>query len=274
MYSNGAFGSLVSTRFFRLLAGLLGALFSTSFGQQVPVDKVMTFDVASVKASPAGGDQFRGRKGAPPFTSDPTRMAARHLTLKGLISRAYGIDESQVLGGPAWIDSDRYDIDAKVENPTDRGHMLIMLQALLSDRFRLRIHRDTKPIQQYVLAVAKNGPKFGPHFHPAETTPNAPSGNRPTAKDGLKAYTMPHLAFFLSDNRDWWDPEAAGGANPTPLPVLDQTGLTGTYDIVLNWTSRRDWLAAFEQDTGLKLELRRISSGVVVVDSATKPAPN
>ena len=179
-----------------------------------------------------------------------------------------------MLGGPAWVDSDRYDIDAKVENPTSREHMLVMLQALLADRFRLRLHRETKPVPRYVLVVAKNGPKFGPHFHPAEAASPAPPGYRPTAKDGLKAYTMAHLAFFLSDSRDWWDPDAASGANPSPPPVVDQTGLTGTYDILLNWASHRDWLATFEQDTGLKLELRRISSELVVVDGATKPTPN
>jgi uncharacterized protein (TIGR03435 family) len=184
------------------------------------------------------------------------------------------IDDSQVLGGPAWIDSDPYDIDARVESPTDREHMLLMLQALLADRFLLKLHRETKVIQRYVLVVSKNGPNIGPHFHPAETaSPTAP-GRSPTAKDGLKGYTMARLAFFLSDNRDWWDHDTADGMNSNPQPVLDQTGLTGTYDIVLNWASRRDWLAAFERDTGLRLELRKISSEMIVVDSATKPAPN
>ena len=175
----GSLGGLAVARFSRLVGGFLGALLATSFGQQIPTDKAVTFDAASVKASSTEKQLGGGRKGEPPFTTGPTRLAARHLTLKGLISRAYGIDESQVSRGPTWIDADRYDIDAKVENPTSREAMLGMLRALLADRFRLRMHRETKTVPRYVLVVAKNGPKFGPHFHAAETAPPA-AGNRPT----------------------------------------------------------------------------------------------
>jgi len=258
-----------------VVLGLVGTLYAISFAQQIQTDVAAIFDVASVKAS--SGQRVAGRKGPPPFSSDPTRLAARNLTLKGLISRAYGIEEFQIVGGPTWIESDRYDIDATVENPVARERMLSMLQALLADRFLLKLHHETKPIQRYVLVVAKNGPKFGPHFHPTEKQSTSGAGGSPTyqsPKDGLKAYTMAHLAFFLSDNRDWWDPDATDGSAQNPPPVLDQTALIGAYDIVLNWASRRDWLTAFEQETGLKLELRRIPSEVLVVDSAAKPTPN
>lgn len=259
-----------------LISGFFGTflgLVSAGFGQQIPPDQAK-FDVASVKVSAGEAGSGRGRKGPPPFASDPTRLTARHLTLKGLISRAYGIDEALVTGGPGWIDSDRYDIDAAVEKPASREQMLVMLQALLADRFRLKVHRETKVVPQYVLAVGKNGPKFGPRFHAAETASAAAPGTRPTLKDGLKNYTMAHLAFFLTENRDWWDPDAAGGANSNSPPVMDQTGLTGAYDIVVNLVSRKDWLASFEQDTGLRIELRKISSELVMVDSVSKPAPN
>ena len=249
----------------RLLAGLLGACLAAS--------SAATFDVASVKPSSPVATAVPGRKGVSPFSTGPTRLTARRLTLQSLISRAYGVDVSQVSGGPGWIDSDEYDIDAAVEAPASREQMLVMLQALLADRFRLTLHRETRQVARYVLVVAKNGPKFGPHFHAAEGGP-LPPNYRPTAQDGLKQYTMARLAFFLSDNREYWDPDAGGGANPKPLPVVDQTGLTGTYDIVLDWTSRRDWLASFERDTGLKLELRKSSSELVVVDSAARPTPN
>jgi uncharacterized protein (TIGR03435 family) len=252
------------------LAALLGVWCATSFDQQIPDDQAIAFDVASVKVSSGEGSQpGGGRKGAPPFAVGPTRLAARHLTLRDLIARAYEVDESEVAGGPTWINSDRYEIDARVEKPAGRERMLGMLQQLLAERFRLKVHRESKMVPRYLLLVGRNGPKFGPHFHAAD----APAaGSSPGKREELKGYTMARLAFFLSDNRDWWDRDAADGANPPP--VLDQTGLAGAYDIMLNWTSRRDWLAVFEQDTGLKLELRRVSAEMVVVDRASKAAVN
>ncbi|HXS95406.1 MAG TPA: TIGR03435 family protein [Candidatus Limnocylindrales bacterium] len=237
------------------LAGAFLALLSAGFGQQI-ADELLGFDVVSVKPSLGDAGSGRGRKGAAPFAIEPTQLSARHLTLKGLISRAYAVDESLVRGGPGWLDSDRYDIDATIEKAASREQMLAMLQSVLADRFLLKLHRETKLVPQYVLVVGKSGPKFGPNFHTAEAA----------AQDGLRNYTMARLAYFLFDNRDWWDPEAG--------PVLDETGLGGSYDLILNMRSRKDWLANFEQDTGLKVELRRISSELVVVDSARKPAAN
>ena len=237
------------------LAGAFLTLVAAGFGQQIPDDSP-GFDVVSVKPSVGDAGSGRGRKGPAPFAIEPTRLTARHLTLKGLIARAYSVDESLVRGGPGWLDSDRYDLDARVEKAAGREQMLAMLQSVLAHRFLLKLHRETKLVPQYVLVVGKSGPKFGPNFHTAEAS----------AKDGFRNYTMAHVAYFLFDNRDWWDSEAG--------PVLDETGLGGSYDLILNMRSRKDWLANFEQDTGLKVELRRISSELVVVDSARKPTGN
>jgi uncharacterized protein (TIGR03435 family) len=251
----------------------LSVLSAILIAQQTPPE-TPAFDAASVKVSTGETNQTPGtRKGPSPFTIDPARLAIRRLTLKGIISRAYAVEDAQVTGGPGWIEEDRYDVDATVAQPADREHMLHMLQALLAQRFQLRLRKETKVEQRYVLVVGKNGPNYGPHFH--ASGPGAPvSGATPSFSDGLKGYTMPKLVFFLTDNRDWWDPDTANGMRPDALPVIDDTGLTGTYDLVWNNKSRRDFLDSFERETGLKLESRKIPTHMIVVESVSRPTPN
>ena len=103
-----------------------GICFAATVAQQAVPDKAPMFDVASVKLSSSqisglGG----GRKGPPPFTTDPKRLAARGVTLKRLISHAYTVEESRVSGGPAWTENERYDIDAKTESPATREEMML-----------------------------------------------------------------------------------------------------------------------------------------------------
>ena len=253
-----------------VLAGLLGTAPAISFGQQSPPGKQIAFDAASIRVNTGENNPAPGRrKGPAPFTVDPTRLTIRRLALRGIISRAYAVEDAQVTGGPAWIDEERYDIEATVEQPTDREHILIMLQALLAQRFRLQVRKEDKIEQRYALVVAKGGPNYGPHFHVSEAAA-APSA-KPSFSDGLKGYTMPKLAFFLTDNRDWWDPDAASGLRSNSLPVIDETGLTGTYDLSWNNKSRRDWLDSFEHETGLKLEQRKLATHMILVESASKP---
>jgi uncharacterized protein (TIGR03435 family) len=222
------------------------------------------FDVASVKPSSSEfNDAGTGRKGPPPFSTEPTRLAARGLTLKKLIAHAYGLDDSLVSGGPAWTEDDCYDVDARTESPASKEQMLLMLRTLLADRFALKFHRETKSVPEYVLVVAKNGPRYGPHLQPTQQgSAPPPSGQIP-----LKNKTMKDLAFFLSDNRQNWDPGAGDGPAP---PVLDRTGLTGAYDIFLTFAPSRDFLSVFEQELGLKLELRKIPSELFIIDAATR----
>lgn len=251
-----------------------GICFAATIAEQAVPDRAPRFEVVSVKTSSSQISGLgRGRKGPPPFTTDPKRLAARGLTLKRLISHAYSVDESRVSGGPVWTENDRYDIDAKTESPATREEMMLMLRTLLSDRYRLKFHREIKAIPQNVLVVAKNGPKYGPHFSAAQEGAAPPSrlDKRPAGQIALKGKTMKDLAFFLTDNQHMWDPDADDGAGP---PVLDQTGLTGTYDIVMSFASRRDWLAVFDQELGLKVEMRKISSELFVIESAARPTAN
>src|SRR5579871_5353879 len=148
------------------------------------------FEVASIRAAKDDGDQG--------IDTDRGRFVAHNLTLKRLIARAWDVEESEVLGGPVWIDSDSYDINAKIpEGQWTRERVLQMLRRLLTDRFQLAVHREARQVSGYVLAVAKTGPKM------TAARPGPDDSN--TSSDGryLKAMnvTMELLARRLSRNR-------------------------------------------------------------------------
>jgi len=255
---------------FSIVAGIS---FAATIAEQATPEKAPIFDVASVKPSSSQiSGQGAGRKGPPPFTIGPKQLAARGLTLKRLISHAYSVEGSLILGGPIWTENERYDIEAKTESPATREEMMLMLRTLLADRYQLKFHRESKAVTQNALVVAKNGPKYGPRFHLAQDgVPPSALDKRPVGEIPIKGKTMKDLAYFLTDNQHMWDPDADGR---TGSPVLDQTGLAGVYDIVMRAVSRRDWLAVFEQDLGLKVEMRKIPSAVFVIDSAATPTSN
>lgn len=123
-----------------LLAGLLceAAIYSQPA-------KEPTFEVASVKPSAPAADGRGGRKGGG-RGSDPGLFSARNRTLNSLILTAYGIQDYQVAGGPGWIGIDRFDVQAKPPEAASRDRMLLMLRTLLSERFELRFHHETKTV--------------------------------------------------------------------------------------------------------------------------------
>jgi uncharacterized protein (TIGR03435 family) len=117
------------------------------------------FEVASIKAANPTAPR-PGRLGAVPVVTSSGRLTARNAKLTELIKGAYAVEDYQVSGGPAWIDSARFDVEAKVGDRADRDQLLLMLRALLADRFKLALHRETKELAVYALVVAKGGPKF------------------------------------------------------------------------------------------------------------------
>jgi hypothetical protein len=88
------------------------------------------------------------------------RLTTTNAPLTILIQRAYGVEAYQVVGGPAWINSDGYNIEAKPETNTDQKQMWLMLQTLLADRFKLKLHRETRELPVYALTATKGGPKL------------------------------------------------------------------------------------------------------------------
>ncbi len=220
------------------------------------------FDVASIKFHP----------GIITFSSDPkprgNRVTATASTLIDMITTAYNVRYDQILGAPGWARSDHYDLEAKAgDAPITMAQMRPMLQALLADRFQLQIHRETKEVPMYSLVVGKGGSKLQP---PTEE-------NRGDIRVGLDSImhltvskgTMAQLAERLSGN----------GAG---RPVMDKTGLDGTYSYKLDWingtpgvdAAAPSLFGALEEQLGLKLEPTKGLSEMIVIDHAEKPSAN
>jgi uncharacterized protein (TIGR03435 family) len=219
------------------------------------------FDTATIKPSQLGTGG--NRIGA---TADTLTMS--NVTLRIALKLAYDLQDSQIAGSNA-LDGERFDIVAKASAPfASQAQMKQMLQALLTERFHLTQHRETRDITSYALLLGKSGPKFQHSVGEGRPSMNG--------KGTLVAQfaTMKMLADFLS--------------GPMGRPVRDATGLEGEYDFKFdlmqylppNLAPGQEpdvagmVLNGLEEQLGLKLEARKIPMEVMVVDHAERPAAN
>jgi uncharacterized protein (TIGR03435 family) len=226
--------------------------------------QTLHFEVASVKL-----DQSSGGRGLPRIDSE--RLSWSGATLKRMICEAYNIHYAQVLGAPAWTDTERYEVNAKAERPSTRDEFRQMLQSLLTDRFKSAFQRQTKTMPVYALTVAQSG-LVVKEIPPAQ--PNQPDDKSPVINQLHRRASMEQLAGLLSDmmsgpifNGYTGTLEAREDA---PAMVLDKTGLTGVYDIKLSLSGSVDGdiasnLEASLRALGLRLELKRVPVETLVV---------
>jgi uncharacterized protein (TIGR03435 family) len=210
------------------------------------------FEVASIKVSTAAPGSASG------IRSDTGRIAGRNVTLRGCVHSAYDIPEAQIFGGPRWVDEERYDIDAKAPGPAGDHEMMTMLQSLLAERFKLAIHRETRPLPGYALVAGKNG-LTAKRSKPGTLSVTS-SSRRSIDAAGC---SMERLAAKL--------------AGILHAPVADLTGIAGDFDFKLEWTPdelQTGVFAALEEQLGLKLEGRKVPVETIVIDSAAKPSEN
>ncbi len=224
------------------------------------------FSVASIHPS-AASVQFEhdGKTETTPGT-----VTMRDVLVSTCIKWAYGVQDSQI-SGPEWIGTERYDILAKADGPATDEQMKLMMQALLKERFGLSFHRQAKDLSSYVLTVAKGGHKL------KEAAADEKMSRTNTAISTVaKAISMREFADFL--------------AGPLKMPVVDATGLTGRYDFVLDFTryipggeqamkvSYDDTngivIAALLGELGLKVESKKESVEVLVIDNVHRPSDN
>ena len=253
------------------LALMTGAAFS--YAAEAPSQ----FDFADVHAVPPAANQFlhgglmRGG-----------RYELRTATLAELIKTAYGVEDDNVYGGPSWLEYDRFDLIAKTSPSVPPEAVKVMLQNLLAERFQLVLHKDTKPLPEYVLTVGKGRPKLkesdgsGEKGCQGQPRPaNLPPGTILPITVSCHNMTAAEIAEQLR--------QMAGGYLTNP--VMDSTGLKGSWDFDLKWTARGQLAAAgpegisifdaVDKQLGLKLELQKVPMPVVVVDSVNqKPAEN
>jgi uncharacterized protein (TIGR03435 family) len=244
-------------------------LTSAAFGQH--------FEAAEVHASPRSDNNFNL------FMRGPQTRAGRYeiktATMVDLTSAAYGVDADKVYGGPNWLEMDRFDITAKLPPGSTKESEKVMLQALLAERFHLVAHPDTRPLPAYLLTAGKHPllKVADPSADKGCRGKDRPANPEPTAPNEVTCHglTAPEIAENLH--------QMAGGY--LRQTVVDSTGLTGTYDFDLKWTSRgalqaagADGISVFdavEKQLGLKLELQKAPLPVLLVESVDEvPTPN
>jgi len=268
-------------------------------------------------AAPApAGPAFEVTSIKPNHTANPRefiqfpagRLTATAVTTKTLIQFAYNLQDFQISAGPNWVGANRYDVDAKEDESTARAlqnstpfqradQIRLLLQALLADRFALKLTHQYKEVPTYALVVAKDGPKL------SQTTLMEPEGSSAAQGQSPKG---PRIGIT-----------GRGQINGTGVPVnllaellsrqlgrrvVDKTGLSGNYDFTLQWTpdetqpqapsasegdaarlsssspapasADASLFTALQEQLGLRLESQRGSVDVVVIDHIEEPSPN
>lgn len=219
-----------------------------------------TFEAASIKPHPEPINVSRSN-------TSGTYATWTAETLLDLIVEAYNLKYYQVTGGPNWAASDHFDINARAADgpPLTQESLRPLVQSLLTDRFQLKVHRETKEISVYALMLAKSGSKL-----------------KDPDMNGREAYTMGNnTGLHIVQSHGTMQQLAEQLSNTAGRPVLDKTGLAGQYawklDFNPNNTSDSDipsMSTALQDQLGLRLETQKAPIEILVIDSAEKPSAN
>jgi len=233
--------------------------------------KALAFEVASITPRPPGTPAPpMEHAGMTQFTSPGGKFRASAATLNILLEWAYGIQPSQHAGGPSWMGVDRYDVVAKAEANASDGQLKLMMQTLLAERFKLRLHHQRKELSAYVISIGKTAPKLlRPRGEEASSLRLAPQTG-PDQK--ISSYRVIFTRYTLKQLSDAF-------ARQLDSLVVNQTGLDEEYDFTLDLTpdeSRPNPLdptllmTAMREQLGLTLKSQKVPVDVLVVDSVEK----
>jgi bla regulator protein blaR1 len=233
-----------------------------------------SFEVATIKPSKPG-------QPGKVFTVRGTHFMTINTTLMDMITMAYDVQQKQVVGGPDWMSSDKFDVDAVPDVPgtPDVDQLKTMLEKLLADRFALKFHRETKTMSAYVLTVGKNGPKLEKSENPG----------------GLPGLFFRQLGVLTVVNATMANFTSLMQTAVLDRPVVDQTGLEGKWNFNLKWTPDESQFqgmgmkvpppsdaadappplfTAIQEQIGLKLEAGKAPVPVLVLDHVEQPSAN
>lgn len=261
--------------------------------------ETLQFDVVSIKPTAPSQDKTL-------FQYFPDGTSFRGAPVQMMLETAFGVDGNHIVGAPAWVTTGRYDIEAKVapedasklerQTSQDRNAMLI---SLLTERFNLKYHHETREMPIYALVVAKGGPKLTkgepdppPGWRPAKDTPPEKEHYRIMMRPGhIEADSLPMRVLADQLSR----------LNTLGRTVVDKTGLAGNYNFNLQWTpdnplfpmmndaeglgsaphsqnatdsASSSLFSALQEQLGLKLEPEKGSDDTIVVDHIEKPSAN
>jgi uncharacterized protein (TIGR03435 family) len=246
-----------------------------------PASSAPTFDVASIKPDREGNHTR--------VSFNSNSLLATGMTLKALVELAYNVNDSQLFGGPDWGNSAKYEVQAKIDDTTaaalkslsteeKQQQRRLMVQALLAERFKLKISQSSKELSIYVLSPVKKGPLFSQSSLPGNATSGITSSSGQTKFSGIS------LAIFA----DWLSGQVG-------RKVIDQTGLQGKFDFTLQWSQEKQTpltdsnqgpaalssdssgpsiFTALQEQLGLKLESSKGPVQVLIIESAEKPTEN
>ncbi len=253
------------------------------------------FEVASVKPNKAGPTSPQ-RAGLPPGE----RVTMVNVPLLTLMQVAYP-GMSAIIGGPKWMgipgapnfDADRFDLNAKAEAPASTDQLRLMLQALLAERFKLAVHTETRQTDVYALRLARPDGRLGPNLRPAAADCRALMAADKSPTPGKSP------CGTVGTNLPPWHLRGVSIAMLQVLrldlgrPMVDKTGLTGSFDFDLNWTPRwaldqsfdrsrfpgidpagPDIFAAVQEQLGLKFVSEKQLQPVLVIDHVETPTPD
>lgn len=274
----------------RRIAGILVAVICAPIllaQQSLPADRLLAFDVVSVKPNTAGGNENSD-------VEPSGRVVITNMSLANLVRGVFEVQRDELVVGervPSWFASERWDITAigppLTPDEASQRRVRIMMQNMLADRFKLVTKREVRDTPVYALVVARSDRRLGPQMRPstadcaalltafkatgARLMPNSPvCGLRPQLRGQFSA-----TGILLPDVARWLAPV-------TGRPVLDASGLTGLFDLemkfapddVPNPTDGAALVTALQEQLGLRLEPRRAPVNVFVIDSVERPTPN
>jgi uncharacterized protein (TIGR03435 family) len=250
----------------------------------------LTYDVASIRLIKSDDGSLSGQD-----EPHEAKLSLTGITMKNLISEAYGVSLFDVSGGPGWIKTDHYDVQAKSDDSVNAQLLKLndcdareakdrMLRALLADRMKLTVHRATKEVTGYNLVLAKSGSRL----KESKPVPSADDAANDESNEGSMSMSMGKNGNELTA-QNYSMPSFAAWLNFGDLhsPVLDKTGLTGKYDIKLQWSKEDRPVSSSEQEAqwpsiftavqeqlGLKLQPIKTSVDTIVIDHVERPSPN
>jgi uncharacterized protein (TIGR03435 family) len=237
------------------------------------VDATPGVEVATIKPSPSNAPRtvltFRG-----------SEIVIERMSLNDLIEYAWDVHEKQIVGGPGWMGTNKWDIEVKPDTPgmPSSDQMREIVQKLVEERFVLKFHREKRVMAAYVLAMGKDGPKI----------------TKSASDPGLPRYSVGPGGLIRIHNATMGNFASLLTRTTLDRPVLDQTGLDGRWDFTLRWlwdesqfggqvppppagdpaASLPPLSTAMQEQLGLKLESQRTPVDVMVIDHGDQPSPN
>jgi uncharacterized protein (TIGR03435 family) len=231
-------------------------------------------EVATIKPTEPGTKLFM-------LVTQGEKVVVKNFPLKFIMEFAYDMPERQIVGGPGWMDTEKWDIEVKPDMPgiPSAVQMKEILQKLLAERFALKFHEEKRNLAAFALNVGKNGAKLTKTADASETA----NFTAPLGMVAARSATMGEFAHLLQ-------------SDILGQPVVDNTGLSGRWEFTLNWTPDETQymdrgmkapppaaddanappplFTAIQQQLGLKLEAQKVDAPVMLIDHVEHPSPN